>query len=728
MGFRQGEKSAMTILAIISLIAALFCMCLGALVLYLNRKPVLNKLFFFVVLIGFIYSLATAMRWIAPDFETAIIWDKVACVWPLFAAIVLHFALVFTNSSWLKNKLNYIVLYVPAFLFFLVDLGTNFINLPPVMAYWGWSSHPSRNWLYGVSTFWSAFLPLVAFGLCFAYYRKIKKGREKKRAKNVAIGFAIPIVTFIATNMVVKTFDIGIPNLGPFSTLFFGVFVGYAIVKYDLFTIDTTLAAENILSTIPDSLILADKNSMILRVNERLVEFSGFKEQELNRQPISKLFEGNEKEVKKILDELACFKIVKNRELVLQTKAGEKRHVLFSGSIVESKFKRAKGLTCVIHDITERKKEEGELTNTKNYLETVLNSMLSGVVVLEADTHTIIDVNTTALKMIGTTREEVLGKVCHKFLCPTDRGKCPITDLGLSVDNQEKILLKSNGGRIQILKNVVKLQTATKTLLIENFIDISQRKKMEERLVKTERLASIGELAGQLGHDLRNPLAGIKNSVYLLEKRGADLPKEERDKLLHVISASSEDSDRIVTSLIDYATEPHLELEFCTPKSLVANALNKIEIPDHITVQNEVVDETGLLLDAPKIQKVFARILQNSIQAVKNRGVIWIQNEIEGDKVSFIFTDYGTGVSPDICRRIFQPLVTTKAKGMGMSLAICKNVVEAHGGKIVVESEVGKGTKFTVTLPIKRSKADFVELQAINRSELIGSAIGKQVF
>ena len=702
----------MNVFAFVSLIAVMFCLALGLLVLYLNHKPALNRIFFLTALIGFVYTFTTVMMWIAPTAENAFIWHKLGTIWPFFSATVFTFALIFTNNKWIKNKIHYIVIYLPAIAFFLIDAMTEYINTAPVLQVWGYNDLAAETWLYAVSTFWSALLPLLAFGLCFRYYLKAKDVTQKQRGKFVSIGIAIPILAFIVTNMVARGLGMGIPNLGPIATLFFAIFVGYAIVKYDLFTIDAALAAENIVSTIPDALILANMNSGMLKVNQRLVDFSGFSEAELIGQPITKLCRDNPRECTAVIEELTRDSLVRNRELVLQTKTGEKRHVLFTGSVVTSKSGHPLGLTCVIHDITERKIAEEELANTKNYLETLLNSMLSGIIVIDGKTHEIVDANISALKMIGATREEVIGKVCHNFVCPGEKATCPITDLGSEIANDERVLLTSKGERKQILKSVVKLQLKDRLLLIENFIDLSQRKIIEEKLIKAQRLASIGELAGQLGHDLRNPLAGIKNGVYLVKKKGNKITEEDRAEILRIIEVAIEDSNRIVTSLIEYSSELLLTPELCTPKSLVADALSKIQVPSHINLQNEASDETKMLLDTTRLESVFAGIIQNAMQAMPEKGALHLKSCVDGSNMQFCFEDTGVGIAEDMLDRIFTPLVTTKAKGMGMSLAICKRVVEAHGGKVSVESHVGLGTKIKISLPIKQSRMEFAAAQA----------------
>jgi len=338
--------------------------------------------------------------------------------------------------------------------------------------------------------------------------------------------------------------------------------------------------------------------------------------------------------------------------------------------------------------------------------------MLTGVLVIDAKTHRVVDVNSTALSMIGQQKEEVVGRICNSFVCPVECGQCPITDLGLEVDNDVKILVTSKGERKQILKSVTKLQLKDQLLLVENFIDISHWKRIKDQLVMTQRLASIGELAGQLGHDLRNPLSGIKNGVYLVKKKGNSITEEERMEILKIIDDAVEDSDRIVSSLIEYSSEMLLTPELITPKQLVLNALAKLAVPNGISIENQALDETPMLLDTVYMENAFAAILRNAVEATPQKGTITVEANLAGSSIIFSFRDKGIGIAEEALGKLFTPLFTTKAKGMGMSLAICKRVVEAHGGDIAVESKVGKGTNVTIALPMVSSRREFADLQA----------------
>ena len=581
----------MNIFALLSLTAGISCLFLGIVVYSFNRKSILNKIFLLTALAAFLYAFSTVMMWTATDFASASFWNKMGTTWPFFVALVVTFALVFTQSNWIKNKLNYLILFLPAAAFWLTDLFTNLINGPPIMEYWGYNDVASGTLVYYGSIIWTITMPILAFVLCFRYYRKAEDSVQKQRRKYVTIGFAIPITAFISTNMIARTINMDIPNLGFVATLFFSGFVGYAVVKYDLFTFDAALAAENILSTMPDSLILADMKEKILQVNERLVNFIGYTKEELIGKSITKLCtENEEKTCANILNELATKKILRNRELSFQNKSGAKLNVFFSGSIVKSKTGRDIGIVCIIHDITDMK-------------------------------------------------------------------------------------------------------------------------KLEEKLVKAEKLASIGELAGQIGHDLRNPLAGIKNGIYLIRKKDSKLSEAKKGEVFGWIEDAIEDSNRIITSLVDYSSELNLQPDQCTPKSLTLHALSNIQVPNHLNIINNTTDDVEMFLDVQSMEKVFTNIIKNAIEASPENGSIEIQSLLKGQNIEISFADSGVGISEKIMPKLFAPLITTKAKGMGMGLAICKRIVEAHGGKISVESKVTKGTTFTINLPIKLLKSEFGEIQ-----------------
>jgi len=240
---------------------------------------------------------------------------------------------------------------------------------------------------------------------------------------------------------------------------------------------------------------------------------------------------------------------------------------------------------------------------------------------------------------------------------------------------------------------------------------ITLEKKVEEKkneleeanikLIKTERMAAIGEIAGMVGHDLRNPLSGIKNAVFLLKKKYRPLLGDGGTELLLIIDKAIDHSNKIINDLLDYSRELHLDYEEISPKSLISYTLLAINFPNKIKVLEQVEDSPTIWVDTNKMQRVFTNLVKNAFDAMPDGGSLEISSRHDEQTIIFSFIDTGCGMTEDVARKIFTPLFTTKAQGMGFGLSICKRIVEAHGGKIEVESILNKGTKFTIILPIK---------------------------
>ena len=136
-------------------------------------------------------------------------------------------------------------------------------------------------------------------------------------------------------------------------------------------------------------------------------------------------------------------------------------------------------------------------------MKTILDALLSGIVVIDAQTHEIVELNPVAAKLIGAPAEQIIGHVCHQFICPAEKGKCPITDLGQKVDNSERVLLKSDGsGKVPIIKTVIPVILKGREYLLENFFDYTEQKKKQEELqLKTEELEQTNKL--MIGRELK---------------------------------------------------------------------------------------------------------------------------------------------------------------------------------------------------------------------------------
>jgi PAS domain S-box-containing protein len=255
----------------------------------------------------------------------------------------------------------------------------------------------------------------------------------------------------------------------------------------------------------------------------------------------------------------------------------------------------------------------------------------------------------------------------------------------------------------------------------------------QERLLRQERLTMLGQIAGGIGHELRGPLGSIKNAVYLL-RQTVSAPDGDTREMLDLLNRQVEASNRIITSLLSFARPQPPARRAADVRAVLDAALAQAALPDNIVVQREF--EAGLPelnADPDQLQIVFGNLIRNAAQAMWEGGRLTIaarlisdfkfqisdlptasQAEIANLKSEIInhksaigesaiqicVSDTGGGIAPEAMEKLFQPTFTTKSRGIGLGLALCKLIVEAHGGAIAVESTAGKGTTFVIALPL----------------------------
>jgi signal transduction histidine kinase len=210
------------------------------------------------------------------------------------------------------------------------------------------------------------------------------------------------------------------------------------------------------------------------------------------------------------------------------------------------------------------------------------------------------------------------------------------------------------------------------------------------------------EVSAMVGHDLRNPLTGIRNASYILEKKYGSKLDEKGNDLLKTIDDCVEYSDKIVRDLLEYSCEIKLDKAKTNPKQLVDDSLSKVAIPSSIQVINDASDALSLLVDTGKIERVFTNLIKNSTDAMPNGGRLNITARKVNDQVEIDFSDNGVGMSKEVMEKLWFPFFTTRVKGMGIGLSISKRIIDAHKGRIEVRSTEGKGSCFTVSLAIAK--------------------------
>jgi PAS domain S-box-containing protein len=239
--------------------------------------------------------------------------------------------------------------------------------------------------------------------------------------------------------------------------------------------------------------------------------------------------------------------------------------------------------------------------------------------------------------------------------------------------------------------------------IIGSWIDITEFKELQDRLIRSEKLAVLGQLAGGVGHELRNPLGVIKNAAYYL-KMVLESPDAKIKEMLDLLEHEVTKSEHIITDLLDFArTKPPARREV-TLNEVLQQTLSLIDVPDNIQMKSQLDENLPLILADPgQLEQILSNIILNGIQAMPEGGQLSIETWQESDgRLAVSIADTGAGILPENMAKIFEPLFTTKAKGIGLGLALTKMLVEGHDGTIAAESEgePGKGSVFTVRLPI----------------------------
>jgi signal transduction histidine kinase len=229
-----------------------------------------------------------------------------------------------------------------------------------------------------------------------------------------------------------------------------------------------------------------------------------------------------------------------------------------------------------------------------------------------------------------------------------------------------------------------------------------------QELKEAERLVTIGETAGMVGHDIRNPLQSIEGAVYLAKEELQSLPTESGEKkelleILEIVESQTRYIDHIVADLQDFARTPISQPKETNIQELMGEALSTIEIPKNIEVHTLFQEDLQkLIIDPTFLKRVFLNLIENAVQAMSNGGKLTVKVFTDYDALCISIEDTGLGIAEEYKKKVFTPLFTTKAKGQGFGLAVCKKLVEANGGEITFESEVGKGAKFMIRLPLKK--------------------------
>jgi signal transduction histidine kinase len=231
-------------------------------------------------------------------------------------------------------------------------------------------------------------------------------------------------------------------------------------------------------------------------------------------------------------------------------------------------------------------------------------------------------------------------------------------------------------------------------------------RETQEQLIRSERLAAIGQLAGGVGHELRNPLGAIKNAAYYIKGKLAKSELGQKEprvmEFLDIMDDEINTANKIINDLLGFSRVGKPSVSPNRIEKVIEDALSHTTIPEGIELIKKLDAELPQIeIDASQIQQVLVNIISNAVQAMPEEGKLIIGTREKEGFLEVEIADTGCGIPGEAINKIFDPLFTTKAKGIGLGLAVCKSIIDRHGGYIEVKSKPGKGTTFSIKLPLK---------------------------
>jgi len=417
-------------------------------------------------------------------------------------------------------------------------------------------------------------------------------------------------------------------------------------------------------------------------------------------------------------------------------------------------------IVAVYHDVTERRRMERELRESRQRYRNLVENQGEGIGIVDVEERFTF-ANPAAHRILGVPPGSLRGLELHAFLDP---------EAEKVVAEQTRLRRAAETSTYEL--DVVRPEGKRRTLLVTAsprfshegqfsgslavFRDITERKRLEarletyanqlekmveertqelrqaqERLLRRQKLAMLGQLAGGINHELRGPLSSIKSGAYFLTMVLKE-PEEDVQETLALLKREVSRAEGIVSGLLNFARTGEPQSQSVDVNAIIERILGSLDVPEGIEIAKEMGgDVPSIAADSEQLRQVFRNLITNAVEAMPEGGRLTVSSNqcpdesalaeggslTAGDRLLntdhclvITVSDTGEGMTPETQARIFEPLFSTKPEGVGLGLPLARMLLEAHGGTIDVVSEPGKGSTFTVRLPVpKESGGDEVQ-------------------
>ena len=490
--------------------------------------------------------------------------------------------------------------------------------------------------------------------------------------------------------------------------------------KYEMDLKESEEKYRNLFERVRHGLYISTKEGRFLDCNQALLEMLGYegKDEFLQIDIAKDLYTrpGDRTAFQSLIEKQ---EFVKDLELEFKRKMGEKIAVLVTAHTKRDGKGEIVGYEGLMIDVSERKRMERELKEANEFLTNLIEGSVDAIFVTDVKGNILI-FNRGAEDILGYRAEEVVGKMNIRNIYPP----------GVATEVMKKLRSPDFGGVGKLLSFPI-TQRRKDGELIEGdlsasityngegrevasvgiFKDLRERLRIERELQKTqqallqsEKLAAMGRLTSQIAHELNNPIYGIMNTLELLKTEIS--PESKRRRILELSLSETQRLSEMLRNMLSFSKPEEEKRMPIRINELIEGILSVMEKQMrelNIKVETYLNGEIPEVIAYPnQMRQVILNIIKNAMEAMPKGGTLTVRTVREKDSVLIQIEDTGIGIPEEIRDKIFEAFFTTKqkVKGVGLGLSVCYGIIKGHGGEIKVDSEVGKGANFTISLPV----------------------------